>query len=452
MARILGPEGYGTFYFLMAIVAFLDNPVTGWANACRKRLTEKDVPSGEAVGSTIAGIVIFSVIVFVGSWVASPLITAQVGNPDAWLLLSLLFVGMVSFLTSLEVLKATEQFGSSSWVQAGRDVVRVLAQAALVASGMGVAGMVGGMVVANLVVAPIVIYLVGAKPEIPSKDTLRSVWEFAKSSIPNGVVATAQSRMDVILLGLLVGQSVVGNYEVALRMTMPAMYVAGIAQGGLMGRISNRRSKGEEVITDIQNNLSYVSIIAIPLFFGALTVGRPVVVTAYSSKFAEAGVYLAGLAFFRAIRSQKSILVSTLDGIDRPELNLRVSTFVFVFNLTLGIGLLYTIGPFGVVVATVVSEAIAYVARAYFVRSLMPSLNLLPRPLLEQFASGVLMAAVTYAVRLALPLSFWPYVALVVGIGGVVYFSSLLLISEPFRTTIRALAEDAGLTNSNKAS
>jgi len=30
LARELGPGNYGTFYILMAVVAFLDNPVTGW--------------------------------------------------------------------------------------------------------------------------------------------------------------------------------------------------------------------------------------------------------------------------------------------------------------------------------------------------------------------------------------------------------------------------------------
>lgn len=445
LARILGPDGYGTFYFLMAIVAFLDNPVTGWANACRKRLTEEDVPSGEAIGSTLIGIVGASTLVFVGSWFASPVIAGQVGDRDAWILLSLLFVGMVSFITSLEVLKATEKFGASSWVQASRDLLRVLAQATLVVAGFGVAGMVLGMVLANLIVAPIVIYLVGHQPELPSKETLRDVWRFAKSSIPNGIVGTAQGRMDVILLGVLMGPSIVGNYEVALRMTMPAMYVAGVAQGGLMGRISNRRSKGEEFTEDIQNNLSYASILAIPLFFGALTVGTPVVVTTYSNKFAEAGTYLAGLALFRLFLSQKSIFVSTLDGLDRPHVNLRVSTFVFGFNLVLGIALLYTIGPFGVVVATVVSEAIAYGARAYVIRSLVPSVALLPRPLLDQLASGIVMAVIVYGLRQVLPLSHWTLVVFVVGLGGVAYFGTLVAISEPFRVTVKAIATDAGL-------
>ena len=69
LARALGPSDYGTFYLLLSIVAFLDNPVTGWAEGCRKRLTEVDFPSGEALGSLIAGMRLASVAV---SLVAGP--------------------------------------------------------------------------------------------------------------------------------------------------------------------------------------------------------------------------------------------------------------------------------------------------------------------------------------------------------------------------------------------
>jgi len=72
LARVLGPDGYGTFYLLMAVVAFLDNPITGWANACRKRLTEEDFPSGGTIGSMFISIVLTSAAVFLLSWLLSP--------------------------------------------------------------------------------------------------------------------------------------------------------------------------------------------------------------------------------------------------------------------------------------------------------------------------------------------------------------------------------------------
>jgi len=445
LARALGPGGYGTFYLLMAVVSFLDNPVTGWASACRKRLTEEDFPSGEAVGSTLIGIAGVSVLVLGLSWIASSYITAFTGYADGWLLLSMLFTGMVVYHTANEVLKSTEKFGTSTWLEAGRDVVRVLAQAALVLAGFEVAGMVGGMVLANLLVAPVVLYLIGIRPRLPSRSTLEAIWSYARYSIPSGVVGTAQQRMDLILLGFLASAEVVGKYEVAFKLTIPAMFIAGIAQNGLMGRISSLRSRGDEYATDIQRNVAYASVLGIPLFFGALTLGGPVMVTIYSSQFAGAGPFLVGLALFRLLRTQKSIFIATLNGLDRPDLNFRVSAVVFPLNLLLGVGLLLTVGPIGVVVATVISEVVGYGARAYLVRDLVPDIAVLPRPLLEQVASGVVMAVVVLAASAALSLGDWLNVVAVVGLGGVVYFASLVGISHPFRATVVAVTEDAGL-------
>lgn len=446
LARLLGPDDYGAFYLLLSIVAFLDNPMTGWAEACRKRLTEADFPSGEAIGSTLAGIVLASGVVLIVSWLAAPYLQRFVDASGAWWLLSILFVGMVAYHTANEVLKSTRRFGASPWVNAARDLFRVVAQAALVLGGFGVAGMVGGMVLANLLVAPVVFVLIGIRPSLPTSDAVRQIWSYARYSIPGGIVGTAQGRMDRILLGFLATTAVVGHYEVALKLTLPAMFVAGVAQDGLMGRISNLRSRGESFSRDVQNNLAHASVIGIPLFFGALTIGEPVIVTIYSNQYATAGAFFAGLALFRLLRTQKSILVATINGLDKPDLNLRISTGIFSLNLALGVALFFVVGPVGVVIATVISEVIAYGIRAYLVRSLVPSVRLLPRLLVEQIASGAIMAVVVLGLRVALPLSSWPVVVLVVVVGGLVYFGTLIAISYQFRATAFAIARDAGLS------
>jgi O-antigen/teichoic acid export membrane protein len=305
--------------------------------------------------------------------------------------------------------------------------------------------MVGGMMLANLLIAPVVVYAVGVRPRLPSRDAVGTIWTYARYSIPNGIVGTAQQRMDRILLGFLASTAVLGNYEVALKLTLPAMFVAGIAQDGLMSRISNRRSRDESFATDIQNNLANASVFGIPLFFGALTLGGPVVVTLYSNQYSDAVPFFAGLALFRLLRTQKSILTGVLNGLNRPELNFRISLGVFSFNLIAGVALLFAIGPIGVVIATVVSEVFAYGVRGYMVRSLVPSVRLFPRLLIEQVLSGAVMAVIVYAARLALPLATWPYVFAVVGLGGVTYFAVLTAISHSFRATVVAVARDAGL-------
>lgn len=445
LARILGPQGYGSFYLFLAVAAVLDNPVTGWARACRKRFTEADFPRDEAIGSLLISIVLVSAAIFLIALVGSPLITSYTGYQEGWFLLSLLFVAKVSFSSFLVMLNGTEKFGSSSWVVAGRDVLRVLLQVGLVIIGLGVAGMIWGMSLAALLFTPILLYLIGISPSVPSKQSLREVWTFAKSSIPLGVVGTAKGRMDVILLGVLAGTASVGNYEIALKMTMPAMFLASVASSGLVGRVSDLQSRDRPIEGDVRQNLGYASVIAIPLFFGALTTGTPVVVTVYGSEFAVAGSYIAGLALYRLISSQRRILGATINGLGRPELNLRVSTFVFALNIALGVGLFYIVGPIGVVVATVVSASVGYGLRAYLVWLQLPALTLIPRPLVHQLAGGLLMGVVVYTARELGSIRGWMSVVMIVAFGAAVYFVSLTLLSSPFRKTVQEVAKDAGI-------
>ena len=112
LARALGPSDYGTFYLLLSIVAFLDNPVTGWAEGCRKRLTEVDFPSGEALGSVILGILVSSVVVSLVTAPFAPWLADVTGSAAGWFWFSILFVGMVVYHTANEVLISTDQFGT----------------------------------------------------------------------------------------------------------------------------------------------------------------------------------------------------------------------------------------------------------------------------------------------------------------------------------------------------
>jgi len=62
-ARVLGPSGYGAFYILVTLVNILDNPVTGWGVACKKRITETGFSTSEALGSGLLGAVILPLVI-----------------------------------------------------------------------------------------------------------------------------------------------------------------------------------------------------------------------------------------------------------------------------------------------------------------------------------------------------------------------------------------------------
>lgn len=445
LARLLGPDRFGEYYLLIAISSFLERPVIGWIDACQKKYTEAKFPTSEAIGATLLGIGIPGAVVIVGAYVLSPIIESQIGDQNSWAFFVFLFISTISFSAATQMLMATGSFGSSSWFEAGRDTLRVILQIGLVSIGWGVTGMVSGWAIAHLLFVPAIFYIIDVAPAIPSRRSISNISSFAKSSVPLSLVGTALSKMDVLLLGAVVGSSAVGAYEVALKLTLPAMFVVGVSAGGLMGRVSDRRSRDEPVIIDIQRNLHYASVLAIPLFFGGLTFGRQVVITAYGLDFAQAGVFVAGLALYRLFKTQEAILSAAINGFDRPDLTLKVSFVVFSVNLSLGIVLLYVMGPIGVVVATVIGSFLGYCSYVYLLKELVPTIDILSRPFLEQIGCGTIMAAEILLLKRYLDIPGVEKAILIIAVAGVTYFASLFLLSRTFRETLKGIAKDAGV-------
>jgi O-antigen/teichoic acid export membrane protein len=429
LAPELGPEDYGSFYILMATVTVADNPLTGWVTGCRKRMTQVDWDRADAVGAVYLGQLLYITLFIVGVWLLRGLIAEQTGNPDSWLHLSVLFAGVVGFKNTTEILKGTERFGGVTWLQAGREVARVGLQLLLVVVlGTGVVGMVGGMTAASLLfVVPVMLY-VGGRPALPSRAQLRDIWAYAKSSIPNGFVATSRSRVDLLILGVLSTQTATGQYEIANKLVLPAMFIAGVASSGIMSRVSNFHSRGEDWTRELNQSLAYAPLFAFPIFWGGLAVGRDLIRLFYGPAFADAAPLLVGLALWMIFQTQDALLSSTVAGLDRPDLNLVINTGALVLNTSLGVALLYTVGPIGVVVATVVSQAATYGVRWWWLDGVEP----IQPPVVKQALSGAGM----FVVVTLLPTDSGVATGAAVGIGAVVYFSLLLLVSGDFRALV----------------
>lgn len=441
-ARILGPSGYGTFYVLLALVNVLDNPITGWGVACKKRISEANFPTDEALGSGLIG-------VSINTLVAIPLIVlvsqyTNLYDVEGQLLpFVALFVAICFFAVTNRILSGTPRFSISEWTDMLRSVFTMPLQLAFVLAGFGAAGMAYGLAVATFLTVPVVIWYIGVRPTTPSRDTVLSVWEYAKFSVPNSFIGTALARIDVLLLGAVLTTTSVGQYQVALKLTLPAMFIGSVASTGLMARVSNRLSKGESVAPDVTNSLSFASILAIPIFFGAAAMPKSLLVTIFGADYAPAAPLLVGLTLYRVLESQKSQLGSTIAGLDRPDVNVYVGVVALVMNLGGGYLLLQHIGLIGIVVSTVLTEALIYAISAFVVKRELSDVGLLPKPLLHQATAGGVMFIVVDQLHLALGVQSWVNLGLLVGAGGTVYFFLLATISEPFRVTVRGILEDA---------
>lgn len=438
-ARVLGPRGFGGFYLLMLVVKVLNRPSVGWAGAIKKRYSETDSPRDEILGALVlftAGLVAVAGVVV---WLLRRPLASFTGVEHPVLPTVAILATVVVFSPFQSVISATGRESLVKWIDTVRSVFTFPLQLAFVLLGFGAAGMAYGLAGATLLSLPITLSFVSLSLAPPSPATVRSLWDYAKYDVPNASVGMAYSQYDIFLLGVVLSPAVVGQYQVAYKLSAPATYVATVASPTMMARVSNLGDETAEIARDVTNSLSFVSLFAVPMFFGALAFPTEIVVTVYGPEYRDAALLLVGLAFYQVVNTQKDILRETVSGLDRPDAVMRITVTALAFNVVVGVGLILLFGAVGVVVATVLSGVLQYVLFRRTVNATVPAVTFLPRSLVNQFVAGGVMFVVVALSARVVDVASWVHLALLVGTGAAVYFAVYGLLDSAFRTTFVAV-------------
>lgn len=444
-ARVLGPTGFGGYYLLFSLVKIADRAVNGWGTAVKKRYSEADAPSGELIGSQGLFTLVWMALAIAVAIVTSSWLVSYTGLPEAPVLFVVLLLAVTLFEPLDLIVQARGRVGASMWTDTLRSLLTFPLQLGLIVLGFGAAGMAYGLAAATFLTVPVLWYFIWTRPVAPTRETVGTLWSYARYSIPNSFLGQAYDRFDIILLGYLLAPAAAGHYEVALKLTVPATFVTMAASSGLMARVSHQHSKGEELGTDISNTLSFTSIIAIPMFFGAVAMPEQLVVTLFGPDYAAAATLLIGLALYQIAKTQAGVLTSVIYGIDRPDINTRISAVTLGINVVLGVALTLTYGAIGVVIATAIAETLRYVCSAVVIKRRLSSVVLFPRTLAEQFAAGVVMFAVIVPVERAVAVDQWYHLLAIIALGAAVYSVTLAVISRKLRVTIKGVVRSSRL-------
>lgn len=440
-ARELGPEGIGAFYLLMSIAQVIDFPVNGMSASVKKRYSEAGAPRAELFGVLVGGVGISVLLAAAGALVFADSLDAYVGLDGAALLFIGLFTGVIAFYPLQDLLVATGRLGFQTWTDTLRSIVTLGVQLPLVVlASLGVAGMVGGYLAGVVLVVPVVLYALGPSISIPSRDTIRDVWSFARYSSVSAAIGRAYDRYDVLLLGLLIGPAAAGDYEVALRLVVPGAFVSALLGSGLMAKVSTRHSRGADVAEPVTDSVAFASVLSIPLAFGAAALARPLLITAYGPAYADAAPLLVGLGVWQVFSTQTGVMEQALYGVDRPRQQTYAAAATLALNVILGVVLVVHLGALGVVVATVIAEGFRYVVLVSLISRVVPDVTILPRTLLTQVAAGGATYVAATLASQTVAIGSWATLLVVVGIGAVVYGTTLFVMSSRIRTTAIGVA------------
>lgn len=438
-ARVLGPAGYGAFYVISAAVSLADNPMQGFAEAGKKRMSESDSNEAKIVGATLclgilATILLCPLVLLFGI----PLIDI---NREGELFV-VLFTGVMFFKLLQPLVAGSGEFGMTTLLDSGRSFFTITFQLVLVLIGWGLGGMVAGLALGSAVMVPVSLRVLGIRASWPSREVISSLWEYARWSMPKNVVGTAISRMDILLLSVILTTGAAGQYRVAMNVLVPATFVSGVIGSGVFIETSEMISKEKVPTERIELGLGFGSILAIPVFFGAVAMPQDIVTTIYGSQYETAGTILVALAAYKFFETQTDQLLGAISGFDRPDLRFYISVCVLVMNLSLGIILGYQFGIIGVVIATLVTAIFQWLIALVLTRRLV-SFQLFPRPIRRQFIAGLVMFGAVVLLHRLYGVAWWGDLLAIVSVGAAVYWLILLGISSQLRVALQSLLDSA---------
>ncbi|WP_276258065.1 lipopolysaccharide biosynthesis protein [Haloglomus litoreum] len=440
-AVVLGPASFGGATLVLTIVAILEQPVFGWAMACKQRLAAQSISGGAALVMLTGGTLAWTGIVLGATVLFSPTIMRFTGLQWGWLFVPLLLLTTVLLAALRVLIEGKGRIGAATWYETAAAITTTPLQVCLVLVGYGAYGMLGGLTVGAGILVPVAVRTFGWKVERPTRTDFQSVWEYARWGIAQSLLGRVFARLDVLLLGFLLGPLSVGWYEVAWKVVLPAGIISQVAGGSLMTSVASATGGcgrvTDEKIAEIRRTLGLGAFLAIPVVFGALVVGESLLIAVFGAAYRDATPLLIGLAGFQVLVTQTTPLLQTLNGVNRIRITVPITAITLIINAVLGLLLVPEVGAVGVVIATLVAQLIQYLLSLAAVMESIGRFVPITRLLTVETIAGAGMAGLL--ANIPGPANTLPVVIGYIVLGGASYFVLVLALSPEARTFLQKL-------------
>ncbi len=228
---------------------------------------------------------------------------------------------------------------------------------------------------------------------------------------------------DSIMLGLLKDASTVGLYNAASRPIQLFFALPELLAATVFPTLARRAQSGD-FLTPVTKSLAGVMLVALPLTFGGIILGRPIIAALYGSTFQESGPVFQILLLLVLLQFPAAIIGNAIFAHNRHFEMIRYVALAAVTNVALNWLLIPGYGAVGSAIATVASRTIALAGAYGIFRRIQP----LPIPhILWRGMSATLIMVGGVWTSSSAGVNLWFSVVL----GVVLYFFALFLLREP---------------------
>lgn len=310
LARLLKPTEFGLYTIVIALTTLLGaGGNSGVGVSLRKKLPEADTNDRklELINNAyfIAGSVSFCIAAF--GFLLSGFIANYFYNDNS-LIVPFQIASLIVFVSTLFNITTANLLGlhksrEASVGQVIFAIVQLLTSVTLVIIGYGVVGAITGLLLGNFVGLIVAFtYLtrfVKYKIVKPTKKVTIELVRFTFPILVSGLSQSGIQSFGVLLLGIFVSPSIVGNYGVAFRLGSYVDTILGASIGVLLPTFSHvffSKRLSDNVGSVYNNSLYYTLLLLFPILAYLVSVTTPLMALLFSQSYDLAPFYFAVVA------------------------------------------------------------------------------------------------------------------------------------------------------------
>lgn len=431
-ANVLGAAGLGLYYISHAVATIFAKPSEGIGISIEniKNKYDSDVGIYASVGMILISIYIIilsilSIVVYANSY----LIRVNTPRYSIVYLTILLFSILCMYILLGRIYSSLGQPGDSVMVGAGKGIIETILQIILLWLGFGVEGLIIGTIIATVIATGYLLFNTPISFSKPTKKAFTRIKEFSRWSIITTTVQNGYTRVDSILIGLIISPSAVGIYESSMRLIQPSKYIAYSIERPLLVRVSQDKNNLTSLLTDVA---PYASLLAIPLGVGGIFVGEDLLSTLYGSEFSAGYYILIGGAIYYSIYSHSNVLASFIHGLGKPSPVTKSIIISILVRVLTSIILLYHFGIFGIILSIIFAELIRFYLLRFSINNITNYLYM-PIKIKYQLISSIVMSIIIIPLYLVTS----NFIFIKIFIGGLIYCITLINIDKYIKNKLK---------------
>ncbi|MDD1662620.1 MAG: oligosaccharide flippase family protein [Methanomicrobiales archaeon] len=358
-----------------------------------------------------------------------------------WILIVVVGIGVINSQIGTSI-AGCNRLGLAASTSLLNNLFRIGIQVILVYLGFRVLGLIGGLVAGILI-------QIAIESRFIDLHLSRFTWVHARSIFTYSIWAFLTSSgntifeyVDLLVIGYYMAVSDVGVYGICWTFSSCAIFVSMALSNTLFVKVSRWNSTGDQnaVTLSLSRACTYSLMFSLPILFGGLFLGGPLLYYLYGADFSLGVISLLLLIGMRVIQAIQQIYFTYLMALDHAQRAFLVTGTMAATNLLLDLFLV----PLYVIAGAAFASLVTIGTSTLFAHHQLGELTrIIPdsKTLLEIGVAACFMSAGLFGLVHFIGISSAVQAAVFVGIGAAIYFVSLIAMDENIRISLSQISK-----------